>query len=97
MRIIAQKIYGADDIELEPEAQRKIERYKKQVRSETHHILQENDLNGKVFEELAVTKSLSIFIHNARFKNYIVQQSRNQKFVFPCTFKKSRTVNYCTF
>ena len=33
MRIIAQKIYGADDIELEPEAQRKIERYKKQVRS----------------------------------------------------------------
>ncbi|XP_073231403.1 C-1-tetrahydrofolate synthase, cytoplasmic-like [Porites lutea] len=30
MRIIAQKIYGADDIELEPEAQRKIERYKKQ-------------------------------------------------------------------
>ena len=33
MRIIAQKIYGADDIELESEAQRKIERYKKQVRS----------------------------------------------------------------
>ena len=31
MRIIAQKIYGADDIELEPEAQKKIERYKKQV------------------------------------------------------------------
>ncbi|CAH3165729.1 unnamed protein product [Porites lobata] len=30
MRIIAQKIYGADDIELQPEAQRKIERYKKQ-------------------------------------------------------------------
>ncbi|XP_044183458.1 C-1-tetrahydrofolate synthase, cytoplasmic-like [Acropora millepora] len=31
MRIIAQKIYGADDIELEPEAQKKIELYKKQV------------------------------------------------------------------
>ena len=31
MRIIAQKIYGADDIELEPEAEKKIERYKKQV------------------------------------------------------------------
>ncbi len=32
MRIIAQKIYGADDIELLPEAQKKVERYKKQVR-----------------------------------------------------------------
>ena len=31
MRIIAQKIYGADDIELEPEAEKKIERYKKQA------------------------------------------------------------------
>ena len=31
MRIIAQKIYGADDIELLPEAQKKVERYKKQV------------------------------------------------------------------
>lgn len=30
MRIIAQKIYGADDIELEPEAQKKIALYKKQ-------------------------------------------------------------------
>lgn len=30
MRIIAQKIYGADDIELLPEAQKKVERYKKQ-------------------------------------------------------------------
>lgn len=31
MRIIAQKIYGADDIELLPEAEKKVERYKKQV------------------------------------------------------------------
>lgn len=31
MRIIAQKIYDADDIELLPEAQKKVERYKKQV------------------------------------------------------------------
>lgn len=31
MRIIAQKIYGADGIELEAEAQKKIELYKKQV------------------------------------------------------------------
>lgn len=31
MRIIAQTIYGADDIELLPEAQKKVERYKKQV------------------------------------------------------------------
>ena len=38
MRIIAQKIYGADDIELEPEAQKKVERYKKQV-SKTLHFL----------------------------------------------------------
>jgi len=30
MRIIAQKIYGADDIELLPEAEKKVERYKKQ-------------------------------------------------------------------
>jgi hypothetical protein len=31
IRIIAQKIYGADDIELLPEAQRKVELYTKQV------------------------------------------------------------------
>ena len=37
MRIIAQKIYGADDIELEPEAQKKIALYKKQVSSLTSH------------------------------------------------------------
>ena len=36
MRIVAQKIYGADDIELLPEAQKKIERYKKQVRLDTN-------------------------------------------------------------
>ena len=39
MRIIAQKIYGADDIELEPEAQKKIERYKKQVRTAELNML----------------------------------------------------------
>lgn len=31
IRIIAQKIYGADDVELLPEAQRKVELYTKQV------------------------------------------------------------------
>lgn len=31
IRIIAQKIYGADDIELLPEAQHKVELYSKQV------------------------------------------------------------------
>lgn len=31
IRIIAQKVYGSDDIELLPEAQEKIERFKKQV------------------------------------------------------------------
>lgn len=31
IRIIAQKVYGSDDIELSPEAQERIERYKKQV------------------------------------------------------------------
>ena len=43
MRIIAQKIYGADDIELEPEAQKKGERYKKQV-SSTVFILHESGM-----------------------------------------------------
>lgn len=31
IRIIAQKIYGADDVELLPEAQQKVDRYTKQV------------------------------------------------------------------
>lgn len=31
IRVIAQKIYGADDIEIQPEAQEQINRYKKQV------------------------------------------------------------------
>lgn len=31
IRIIAQKVYGADDVELLPEAQRKVELYTKQV------------------------------------------------------------------
>lgn len=54
MRIIAQKIYGADDIELEPEAQKKIELYKKQgfndlpiCMAKTHLSLSHNpDLKG---------------------------------------------------
>lgn len=38
IRIIAQKIYGADDIELLPEAQHKVELYTKQVCvSQTSH------------------------------------------------------------
>lgn len=54
MRIIAQKIYGADDIELEPEAQKKMELYKKQgfndlpiCMAKTHLSLSHNpDLKG---------------------------------------------------
>lgn len=33
IRTIAQRVYGADDIELSPEAQAKIDYYKQQVRS----------------------------------------------------------------
>ena len=36
IRIIAQKIYGSENIELEPEAQKKIERYKGQVGNQTN-------------------------------------------------------------
>lgn len=42
IRIIAQKIYGADDIELLPEAEKKVERYKNQVSpdvSECNHLM----------------------------------------------------------
>lgn len=36
IRTIAQKIYGADDIELSPEAQAKIDYYNQQVRRAVH-------------------------------------------------------------
>lgn len=36
IRIIAQKIYGADDVELLPEAQNKVERYTNQVSTSLH-------------------------------------------------------------
>ena len=53
MRIIAQKIYGADDIELLPEAEKKIERYKKQVRL---HVFESNHVTSlwSVFKKIGI-------------------------------------------
>lgn len=39
IRIIAQKVYGAQDIELSPAAQSQIDRYTRQVRSTVNYVV----------------------------------------------------------
>ena len=69
MRIIAQKIYGADDIELLPEAQKKVERYKKQVRIDVHAC---NHLTSLVFSSTRLRKHGT----NERHKLYLANSIR---------------------